>query len=98
MKFITLFVWILTFNVYAAGNAKNGEQLYKKCASCHGANGQGNKSQEAPRIASQYDWYIKSSIEKMQSGERKNPKMIPFIKNLKASEIEDLAAYISSLK
>lgn len=98
MKYCLIILSSISMGAFAAPNAKNGEMLYKKCASCHGANGQGNKSQEAPKISGQYDWYIKSSIEKMQSGERKNPKMIPFIKNLSKQEIEDLAAYISALK
>ncbi len=97
MKFFLLVMCLLSFSAMGA-NPKNGEQLYKKCASCHGGNGQGNKSQEAPRIAGQHDWYIVSTVMDMQSGKRPNPKMIPFIKNLSKGEIEDLASYIATLK
>jgi cytochrome c553 len=100
MNKMILFITICSFStgLLAAGNPKNGEALYKKCASCHGGNGQGNKSQEAPRIAGQHDWYIVSTVTDMQTGKRSNPKMMPFIKNLTKQEIEDLASYITTLE
>ncbi|MFZ4714371.1 MAG: c-type cytochrome [Bacteriovoracaceae bacterium] len=98
-KFFTFaFALVLCGSAIAAGNPKNGESLYKKCASCHGGNGQGNKSQEAPRIAGQHEWYLVSTVVDMQTGKRSNPKMIPFIKNLTKQEIEDLASYITTLE
>ncbi len=84
----------------SAQNIKNGENLYKKCITCHGADGMGKKSQQAPMIAGQYDWYIESQIIAVQKKERDNAnakKMYPFVKNLKAEEIKDLAAYIAQM-
>ena len=52
-------------------------------------------------LAGQYDWYIKKQIHAIKSGERANnqtKKMVPFVKNLTDTEIEDLAAYVSQLK
>lgn len=89
----------LTFHSFGAGDATKGQALYKACIQCHGDNGRGNPTQEAPSIAGQYDWYIVSSINQFKKGvERKNPKMLPFIKNLSDSDIADLAAYISKMK
>jgi cytochrome c553 len=86
----------LQFSAWSA-DAKKGETLYKACIQCHGEQGLGDKSQEAPRIAGQLDRYIVTSIKMFKSGERKNPKMLPFIKNLSDQDIADLAAYVSSL-
>ncbi|MCR9204122.1 MAG: c-type cytochrome [Halobacteriovoraceae bacterium] len=96
---LTLFVFIFSVATHAAGDATKGAGLYKTCVQCHGENGRGNPTEEAPMIAGQYDWYIVSSIKQFKEGkERKNPKMLPYIKNLSDKDIEDLAAYISSMK
>ncbi|PIK16005.1 cytochrome c [Halobacteriovorax sp. JY17] len=82
-----------------AADAARGQTLYKTCIQCHGANGEGNEAMKAPRIAGQHDWYIISSIKQFKAGiERKNPTMLPFIKKLSDADIEDLAAFISTLK
>lgn len=81
-----------------AQDAARGAQLYQTCIQCHGDKGQGDPAQEAPRIAGQFDWYILSSLIAFQKGERKNPKMLPFIKGLSEKDFKDLAQYISSLK
>ncbi|MBT3980753.1 MAG: c-type cytochrome [Bacteriovoracaceae bacterium] len=78
-------------------DAANGKTLYKKCIACHGKAGEGKKSQKAPNIAGQYDWYIVKAITDMKAGKRKNLKMLPFIKKLNEQQIKDLAAYVSSL-
>lgn len=83
----------------AAQDAARGKTLYAKCVQCHGQNGEGNEAMKAPKIAGQHDWYIISSINQFKAGvERKNPTMLPFIKNLSSTDIADLAAFISALK
>ena len=75
----------------------SGSKLYAKCIVCHGKQGQGKKSQNAPHIGGQYDWYIESSIVDMQKGVRENKVMQPYIRKLSAQDVKDLAAYISKL-
>lgn len=95
---IALCSLFISFTVLSAGDAAKGKTLYKTCVQCHGEDGRGNPAEEAPKIAGQYDWYIVSSIEQFKAGvERKNPKMLPFIQNLSAQDIADLAAYISKM-
>lgn len=93
---------LITLGIFSATSvqaqsAANGKALFTRCVSCHGENGEGKKAMKAPRIAGQYDWYIYSSLVQFKAGERKNPDMLPFIKNLKDSDYKDLAAYISTL-
>ena len=77
---------------------KNGEALYKnKCVECHVVDAMGIKDQEAPMLRGQFDWYIISQLNNFLKGERKNPKMLPFIQDLSAQDIKDLASYISKL-
>lgn len=102
MKTISLgFVFLvssLSISTWSA-DAARGKELYKACIQCHGETGQGNVSEQAPKIAGQYDWYIASSIKAFKKGvDRKNPKMLPFIKNLTDTDIADVSAYVASLK
>ena len=76
---------------------KRGHQLYTKCIICHGKSGGGKKSQKAPAIGGQHDWYLKEQLTLMQKKIRINKTMYPYIKNLSTQDIDDLATYISKL-
>lgn len=82
----------------AAGDATKGKELFQRCVSCHGANGEGNKAQKAPRLAGQHEWYLVTQLKSFRDQKRSNPPMFPFIKDLSDKEFEDLAAFISQLK
>ena len=73
-----------------------GQKLYAKCITCHGKHANGKKSQKAPKLAGQYDWYIADKIKQMQDGIWENKVMYPYIKKLSAQDIKDLAAFIST--
>lgn len=74
---------------------ENGFKVYKKCVVCHGKEGQGKKSQNAPKIGGQMDWYLEKQITDMKNKVRLNPKMFPYVKNLTASEIKNVSLYLS---
>ncbi|MBH46730.1 MAG: hypothetical protein CME71_01010 [Halobacteriovorax sp.] len=76
---------------------ESGHGLYAKCIVCHGKAGEGKKSQNAPAIGGQFDWYIEKQILAMQTGERVNQVMQPYIRALSAQDIKDLSVYISKL-
>lgn len=96
--FIVMALIIIGANGFAA-NKENGQKIYTaKCVQCHGENGQGVVAEEGPMLAGQFDWYISSQLTAFKKGERKNPKMMPFLQGLTTKDFEDLAAYISSLR
>jgi cytochrome c553 len=92
-----LFALVISPSIFAQ-DAARGKELYATCIQCHGDKGLGDPAQEAPRIAGQHEWYILSSLKMFVSGERKNPKMLPFIKNLNEKDFQDLARYISAME
>lgn len=98
MKYAISFLLLsLSFQIFSQ-DATKGASLYKQCIACHGANGEGNVSQKAPKLSGQYDWYIEKQIMDIKEGKlRKNPVMIPFVSKLSAEDMKDLAAYISQL-
>jgi cytochrome c553 len=76
---------------------KRGAKLYSKCIVCHAKLGQGRKSQSAPKIGGQHDWYIVNQVKNMRDGVRINKVMDPYIKKLSDQDIKDLGEYISKL-
>lgn len=76
---------------------QNGHDLYQRCIVCHGKNGEGKLSQDAPAVGGQHEWYIASSLKAMKSGERENVIMNPYLKPLSESDMDDIAAYLSKL-
>jgi cytochrome c553 len=98
-KYFSLIVLFCLVSPAHSQDANRGKELYASCVQCHGENGLGNVEKNAPKIAGQFDWYIISSIEAFQAGkDRKNPDMLPYIKNLSSQDIKDLAAFVSTMK
>ncbi|MBT8084082.1 MAG: c-type cytochrome [Woeseia sp.] len=52
------------------GNAAAGEKTYEICAYCHGTEGQGIYSMNAPRLAGMSDWYLKRQLANFRDGVR----------------------------
>jgi cytochrome c553 len=76
-----------------------GKQLYQKlCINCHGAQGTGTK--KIPRLAGQQVKYLEDSLTRYRSGtgERIDPLMAAYTRNLKDADIKHLAAYLNTLQ
>ncbi|HHA19621.1 MAG TPA: cytochrome c [Methylophaga sp.] len=85
---------------FAAGDAAAGKAKAAICASCHGANGIAIMP-AYPNLAGQNDAYIMSSLKAYRDKQR-NGGMASIMQmqaaNLSDADIENLAAYYSSLK
>lgn len=87
------------------GDPEAGAGAYAVCASCHGAEGEGNESLNAPKIAGQEPWYMMRQIRAYQNGVRgSNPddvygmQMAPMAQTLATEEaLANVAAYVASL-
>ncbi len=81
-----------------AGNA--GEAKFKTvCASCHGAQAQGMAT--FPKLAGISAADLKAKLETYRKGEKIGPMsatMIPMAKALSDQEVDDVTAYIATLK
>ncbi len=56
--------------VFAAGDAAAGKALYGTCAACHGAQGEGNKAMNAPRLTGQGEAYVARQLNNFKKGVR----------------------------
>jgi len=87
-------------------NLDNGRSLYSNCSTCHGEEGRGILSTNAPRLAGMSDWYLASQLDNFRHGVRgRNPKdpygpqMSSMAQMLTAEHAAaDLAGYVNSLR
>ena len=87
------------------GDVRRGERLYVTCGNCHGRQGEGIWSQNAPRLADMSDWYLVRQLQNFQHGIRGTHKqdyygwqMATMADALKDERsINDVVAYINTL-
>jgi len=68
-----------------------------QCAACHGKDGKTPIDPSYPKIAGQYPDYMVKVLGDYQTGARKNPIMGGIAKPLSKADIENVAAFFSSL-
>ena len=85
---------------FAKGDAKTGEQLAYTCTGCHGIDQYKNAypSYRVPKIAGQNEQYIVAALKGYRNGERNHATMQAHAQSFSDKDIDDIAAYLSSLK
>jgi len=86
--------------VFAAGDPVAGEAKSAICATCHGANGI-SIAPIYPNLKGQQAPYLVSSLKAYKSGLRKGGMsaiMTPMAMGLSEADMDNLAAYYSSMK
>ena len=89
----------------SAGNPETGKDVYTTCQACHGANGEGNETLNAPRLAGQHAWYLQRQLQNFKAGVRGahpddtyGQQMAPMAQTLPDEQaVNDVVAYILSL-
>ena len=88
-----------------SGDTARGKKIFTTCASCHGLDGQGIWSQNAPRLKGADDWYMARQLENYRQGIRgSHPqdlygKQMNLISGMLRNDqaIKDIVAYINTL-
>ncbi|MDH3386732.1 MAG: cytochrome c [Gammaproteobacteria bacterium] len=80
----------------AAGDAAAGKTKAATCGACHGMNGI-SPNDLWPNLAGQKEGYLVAQLKAFRDGQRANPMMAPMVAPLSDADIDDLAAYYSSL-
>ncbi|TBR39552.1 MULTISPECIES: c-type cytochrome [Dyella] len=80
----------------ASGNIEAGKNKAATCFACHGTDGNAVDPQY-PRLAGQYNVYLQQVLHEYKDGHRNNAIMKGFVATLSEQDIEDVAAYFSSL-
>lgn len=81
------------------GDAKAGQALVYTCGGCHGVTGYENAypNYHVPRIAGQNYDYLVAALTEYKKGERAHPTMRAQGESLSEQDINNIAAYLSSL-
>jgi len=88
-----------------SGNVARGEEIFITCKSCHGADGQGIWSLNAPRLSGMNDWYVARQLKNYKQGIRGSHPQDLYGKQMTLlagvlrddQAINDLVAYINTL-
>lgn len=88
-------VFVASGPVRADGDAAAGKVAAKKCAGCHGANGEGKKKN--PPVAGMADDAFIQAMQDYKSGKREHKAMARSVKKLGDEDFANLAAYYAGL-
>jgi len=80
-----------------AQDAQAGRQKAAVCATCHGPLGL-SATPDAPNLAAQPAEYVRAQLKAYRGGTRKHEVMSLMAKPLSDADIDNLAAWFSSLK
>lgn len=80
-----------------AGDAKAGRAKAQMCQACHGIDGM-SKVPDAPNIAGQVEGYLVAQLQAFKSGARKSEAMSLVASGLSSDDIDNLAAWYSSIE
>jgi len=90
---------LVTGSVHAEGDKAAGRKLVYTCNGCHGVTGYENAYPRypVPKIVGQNAQYIVNALHGYKAGDRSHPTMGAQAQSLSDKDIEDIAAYLSSL-
>ena len=91
--------FLATASAHAEGDKATGRKLVYTCNGCHGVVGYENAYPQypVPKIAGQNQQFIVNALHEYKSGERNHPTMTAQAQSLSDKDIDDIAAYLSSL-
>jgi cytochrome c oxidase subunit II len=88
-----------------AGDPAAGQALYATCSTCHGAQAEGNRDLNAPKLSGQAAWYLVRQLNDFKQGRRGvhdndtfGKQMAPFAQTLTDdAAVKNVVAYIGTL-
>lgn len=90
-------VLMLFAGAAGAADVEAGKTKSAVCVACHGPEGK-SSNPLWPNLAGQKDQYIMKQLKAFRAGERTDPLMSPMAAGLSDEDIENLAAYFSSVQ
>jgi cytochrome c553 len=82
----------------AAGDAAAGKAKFAVCAGCHGPTGAGNEALKYPKLSGRDAAFVAEQLRAFKSGTRDNATMKAMTAGLSETDMDNLAAYVATLK
>jgi len=81
------------------GDARKGEDTFVICQGCHRVGALGRADGSYPRLAGQHISVLIKQMTDVRSGQRSNPKMLPFADHqaITVQEVADIAVFLQGL-
>ena len=97
---VTLLIAFLPAASMADDAVERGRVQAATCLGCHGVPSYTNvyPSYHVPKLGGQHAEYIKLALKAYRSGERQHPTMRAHATRMSDKQIDDIAAYLASLK
>jgi cytochrome c oxidase subunit 2 len=102
--------WLATQRTFAqlqarpAGDPAAGATAYAVCSACHGAQGEGNRALNAPKLAGLPAWYLSRQLQNFKEGVRGGTpgdaiaaQMAAIAQPLDTATLDNVVAYIATL-
>ena len=87
-----------TFGTAIAGDAAAGKAKFAVCAGCHGPTGAGNEALKYPKLTGLEAGYVAEQLRAFKSGARDNATMKAMTAALSDADMDNLGAYVATLK
>jgi len=94
---ILMITMLGTTSLATAADIAAGKAKATICGACHGPDGI-SLNDLWPNLRGQKEAYLKKQIKAFREGTRVDPTMAPMVKPLTDDDVDNLAAYFSSLK
>ncbi|MCB1785587.1 MAG: c-type cytochrome [Chromatiaceae bacterium] len=101
MRIFAIAAMLAQFGVCGAAQAADtaaGRIKFALCAGCHGPTGAGNAEMRYPALAGRDAAFVAAQLRAFKSGTRDNPTMRAMAAGLSDVDIDNLAAYIATLR
>lgn len=95
LLFVSLVGLLMAVPVQASDIEAGKAVADKVCSSCHGADGN-SEIPTYPKLAGQYESYLKQALMDYRAGNRTNPIMAGFATTLSDDDINNVAAFFAS--
>jgi cytochrome c553 len=97
LRLTTLILALAAGDAVTAGDPVTGKSKAVTCVACHGPEGL-SPNDLWPNLAGQKEAYMIKQIKAFKDGSRIEPLMAPMVAPLSDTDVEDVAAYFSSLE
>jgi cytochrome c553 len=101
IELLSKYLIVAVFSAYAAlahaADPNTGKTKSSSCSVCHGLNGVA-VTPEAPNLAGQPSIYLAQQLKNYKSGKRSHEIMSLIAKQLGEQDIDDIAAWYSSIQ